>query len=98
MVERATAAVRVANEKIRSLKLELFERNRKIEELTREVAAAGVEVERTRDRADKLEEIFTQVWNECTTIFPAKDALCWIEVYARLCTSLPAVLRAGRIM
>lgn len=61
MVKRANEAVEAAAEKIRQQKLELFERGVKIEQLNRQLAAAEVEVEQTRDRANKLEERFTQV-------------------------------------
>lgn len=61
MVKRANEAVEAAAETIRQQKLELFERGVKIEQLNRQLAAAEVEVEQTRDRANKLEERFTQV-------------------------------------
>lgn len=61
MVQRAAEAVNVATEKIRQLKLELFERSLKIEKLTQQLAAADAEVIQTRDKATKLEERFTQV-------------------------------------
>lgn len=61
VVKRATEAVNFAEGKMRRLKLDLFERDARIQELNQELAAAGLEVERTRDRADKLEERFTQV-------------------------------------
>lgn len=64
VVQKATEAVEVVTEKIRQLKLELFERGVKIENLSRQLAAAEVEVHQTRDRATKLEERFTQVRNE----------------------------------
>lgn len=64
MVEKAAKAVTLASEKMRQLNLEVFERGLKIEKLSQELAAAGVEVEQTRDRANKLEERFTQVKKE----------------------------------
>lgn len=64
VVKRANEAVEAAAEKIRQLKLELFERGVKIEFLNRQLATAEVEVDQTRDRATKLEERFTQVGNE----------------------------------
>lgn len=64
MVKRANEAVGAATEKIRQLKLEVFERGVKIDQLNRQLAAAEVEVEQTRERANNLEERFTQVGNE----------------------------------
>lgn len=64
MVKKAAKAVELATEKMRQLNLEVFERGLKIEKLSQELAAAGIEVDQTRDRANKLEERFTQVENE----------------------------------
>lgn len=64
MVKRANEAVEAATDKMRQLKLELFERGVKIEHLNRQLAAAEIDVDQTRDRATKLEERFTQVNNE----------------------------------
>lgn len=61
VVTKANEAVKAATKKIEQQKQELFERGLRIEKLTRELATAGVEVEQTRDRANKLEERFTQV-------------------------------------
>lgn len=70
VVKRANQAVEASAEKIRQLKLELFERGAKIEHLNRQLAAAEVEVDQTRDRANKLEERFTQVGNtDAPTLF-----------------------------
>ncbi|CAB1117154.1 unnamed protein product [Ectocarpus sp. CCAP 1310/34] len=60
VVTQANEAVKVATKKIELQKRELFERGLRIEQLTRDLATAGVEVEQTRDRANKLEERFTQ--------------------------------------
>lgn len=61
MVQRAAETINAATEKIRQLKLELFERGLKIEQLNQQLAAADMEVIKTRDKATKLEERFTQV-------------------------------------
>ncbi|CAN0413379.1 unnamed protein product, partial [Pylaiella littoralis] len=60
----AAKAVELATEKMRQLNLEVFERGLKIEKLSQELAAAGIEVDQTRDRANKLEERFTQAVEE----------------------------------
>ncbi|CAM9385522.1 unnamed protein product, partial [Ectocarpus sp. 12 AP-2014] len=64
VVTQANEAVKVATKKIEMQKRELFERGLRIEQLTRDLATAGVEVEQTRDRANKLEERFTQAVEE----------------------------------
>ncbi|CAM9330763.1 unnamed protein product, partial [Ectocarpus sp. 4 AP-2014] len=64
VVTQASEAVKVATKKIELQKRELFERGLRIEQLTRDLATAGVEVEQTRDRANKLEERFTQAVEE----------------------------------
>lgn len=74
MVKRANEAVEAAAEKVRQLKLELFERGVKTEQLNRQLAATEVEVDQTRDRANKLEERFTQVGNE-----DAPTASCFVS-------------------
>lgn len=70
VVLRANEAVGAATEKVRQLKLEVFERGVKIDQLNRQLAAAEVEVEQTRDRANNLEERFTQVGNEDAPTVP----------------------------
>lgn len=81
MVGKAAKAVTLASEKMRQLNLEVFERGLKIEKLGQELAAAGVEVEQTRDRANKLEERFTQVKNDHsqTSFSAARKAIVWMN-------------------
>lgn len=61
MVEKAAKAVKLATEKMRRLNLEVSESGLKIEKLNKQLVAAGVEIQQTRDKANKLEERFTQV-------------------------------------
>lgn len=64
MVTKAVIAVNAATAKVNQLKEELHQRADKVEQLCQDLAKAAIDVQSTRERADKLEERFAQVYTQ----------------------------------
>lgn len=63
VIKKAAVAVKVATTRIGHLKERLQERDATIAQLRQDVASAMADAEKARERADKLEARFTQVYH-----------------------------------